>query len=182
MQTGKGGIVKRDTPTKFVSQTELAEILGVSQPMVSKYLAQGKIPESCIVQEGRYKKLKCDEAIEALRANLDPGRTKLNKGADIETVDEAGIDQDISFAEAQRLEKSYAAALKKLEYEEKIGKLISADEVREAVFTKARTVRDAILNIPDRISATIAVESDQIAVSKLLMDELVQALEDLCQA
>ena len=170
---------------KTVTQVELAEILGVSQPAVHKYIKQGKIPESCIVKEGRHKKIKLKDALAELTKSLDPSRSKQKQaqGDDAEQAESDAsitLDTGISFAEAQRLDKLYSAELKNLELEEKKGKLINAEEVREAAFTKARTVRDAILNIPDRISATLAAESDQIAVSKLLMDELVQALEDLC--
>lgn len=60
------------------------------------------------------------------------------------------------FAKAKAVRETYQAKLAQLEYEEKSGKLISTDKVRIAQFTQGQIIRDAILNIPDRIAAQLA--------------------------
>lgn len=60
------------------------------------------------------------------------------------------------FAKAKAVRETYQAKLAQLEYEEKTGKLISTDKVRIAQFTQGQIIRDAILNIPDRIAAQLA--------------------------
>lgn len=65
----------------LATQTELAEILGVSQAMVSKYVSQGKIPAHCLVKDGKYTKIKIDCAVAALsepsvRPNGNSGRRR----------------------------------------------------------------------------------------------------------
>jgi len=74
------------------------------------------------------------------------------------------------------------ARLAKIEFEEKTAKLISRDEVQVAAFTKARTVRDSLLNIPDRLAATLAAESEAEKVHQMLTVEIRKALDELAGA
>ena len=60
----------------------------------------------------------------------------------------------------------------------KKGELLSADEVRKAAFDAGRRVRDAIENVPSRVSALIAAETDTTEVKHILTKELRRALED----
>jgi phage terminase Nu1 subunit (DNA packaging protein) len=71
------------------------------------------------------------------------------------------------------------AELKELELLERKGELISASEVKSAAFESGRRVRDAIGNVPSRISALLAAENDPMKVKELLTNELRQALEGL---
>jgi len=78
-------VMKKEMP-----QGEFAKFYGVSQPMVSKYISQGKIPAVCIVSDGKYKKIRVGCAVKALKQNLDPTRTKPGKPqADGEQAQEA---------------------------------------------------------------------------------------------
>jgi len=74
-------------------------------------------------------------------------------------IKQAGLSNGISIAEAQRLFMSYKAALKKLDYEERTGKLGDIKKMEMAVFNMARRTRDAVLNIPDRVAAILAAEN-----------------------
>jgi phage terminase Nu1 subunit (DNA packaging protein) len=56
---------------------------------------------------------------------------------------------------------------------------IDAAEVRRTAFEQGRTVRDAIENIPSRISALLAAETDTHKIKEMLHAELHQALETL---
>ncbi|MCK9570085.1 hypothetical protein M0R72_14170 [Candidatus Pacearchaeota archaeon] len=58
-------------------------------------------------------------------------------------------------------------------------KYISAQDVRAAAFAKARAVRDAILNISDRIAPILAAESDSMKIKEILDLEHRNALEEL---
>ena len=61
-------------------------------------------------------------------------------------------------------------------------KLLSRDEVQVAAFTRGRTVRDNLLNIPDRLAATLAAETDVDRVHHMLSTEIRKALEELAGA
>ena len=80
---------------------------------------------------------------------------------------------------ARAIREHYLARLARIEFDEKVGKLVSRDEVQVAAFTKARTVRDNLLNIPDRLAAVLAAETDVDKVHKILTEEIRKALEDL---
>jgi hypothetical protein len=68
-----------------------------------------------------------------------------------------------------------------LELDQKTGRLVDAEQIKIAAFNKGRAVRDAILNIPDRISPILAAESDQITIGQIMTTELKQALEGLAK-
>jgi len=53
-----------------------------------------------------------------------------------------------SYAQSRAIREAYLARLAKIEYEERLGKLISRDEVQVAAFNKFRMFRDGMLNIP----------------------------------
>ncbi len=88
----------------------------------------------------------------------------------------------LDYFRARAVRESYLARLAKIEFEEKTAKLISRDEVQVAAFTKARTVRDNLLNIPDRLAATLAAEPDTDKVHQILTGEIRKALDELAGA
>ena len=87
--------------------------------------------------------------------------------------------QSRGYAAARAAREHYQARLAKLEYEEKTGKLIDAEKVKRDAFELARTVRDHILNIPDRISAELVGITDQPTMHSVLLRELNTALQGL---
>lgn len=89
------------------------------------------------------------------------------------------VEEPMSYSESRTVREAYEARLVKLEYETKIGNLISAEEVKHKYYQILRTTRDAILNIPDRISSLIAAENDTSKVHLILTQELRLALEEL---
>jgi hypothetical protein len=69
--------------------------------------------------------------------------------------------------------------LLQLQLEEKTGTLVLRSVVEKKVFELNRQCRDAMLNIPSRVSGMIAAENDQAAVFKILTAEIHQACENL---
>jgi hypothetical protein len=84
----------------------------------------------------------------------------------------------LDYARARAVHENYRARLAKLDYEAKLGKLVSRDEVEIAAFNRFRTLRDGMLNIPDRLAAVLAAETDPIKVHELLTTEIRKALLD----
>ena len=66
--------------------------------------------------------------------------------------------------------------MSKLDFEERSGKLISRDEIQVVAFNRFRTFRDGMLNLPDRLAAVLAAESDSIKVHEILTTEIRKAL------
>lgn len=89
---------------------------------------------------------------------------------------DAAVAPPLDYARARAVRENYLARLAKIEYEERLGKLVSRDEVQVAAFNKFRTFRDGMLNIPDRVSAMLAAESDPVKVHATLTTEIRKAL------
>ncbi len=56
---------------------------------------------------------------------------------------------------------------------------MDADGVRVAAFNKGRTVRDNLLNIPGRLAAVVAAETDERKCFELIDSEIKAALKVL---
>lgn len=80
---------------------------------------------------------------------------------------------------SRAIREAYAARLAKLDFEERTGKLINADEAKVATFNLARRLRDRLLTLPRRLAAAFAAESDSRTIEQQLEDEIRQALEEL---
>ena len=74
------------------------------------------------------------------------------------------------------------ARIAKLDYEERRGKLLPKDEVEMAAFDMARQVRDRMLNIPSRVSAMLAAETDAARCYQILDNEIREALTGLADS
>jgi phage terminase Nu1 subunit (DNA packaging protein) len=80
--------------------------------------------------------------------------------------------------EAARTEKEiYRAKMAKLNFERMDGSLVSAKDVTDCAFEKARQIRDSLLNIPARVSPILAAEKDSKKVHEILDKEIRQCLE-----
>jgi phage terminase Nu1 subunit (DNA packaging protein) len=94
-------------------------------------------------------------------------------------VDAGDDDQPISYAAARAQHERFKARLAQLELEEREGKLVEAEAAKREAFRVARLVRDAMLNIPDRVAAELAAETNQFKVHQRLTHEIRRALEDM---
>jgi hypothetical protein len=87
-----------------------------------------------------------------------------------------------TIAESRQLREAYLAELSKLEFDEKSGKLTEVEKVKRDAFKLARVVRDAMLNIPDRVAHELAHDSDPARVHIRLTEEIRFALMALQEA
>lgn len=156
---------------------------GVSPEAVSKAIKAGRLAESVTYDA------KGNPKIDPTVADQEWGAfTHPTHGGVRSPKAEKPVEDEISapkgnaaatFAQSRAVKEAYLARLAKLEFEEKSGLLVNADAVKNEAFKLARIVRDGILNIPDRLSAELAAESDTFTVHKRLTDELRKALEAL---
>ncbi len=144
---------------------------------VSNLIKLGKIPKSCYETQANGRRLiDVAQADQALLENLDQIRNPHSQKNPQQPTEGIG---GMSMADAQKLQAKLKAALLKLDYDERVGALVSASQVEKDFFNVARLVRDAILNIPDRISAELASITDVHVISEKLTAELTVALEEL---
>ena len=86
------------------------------------------------------------------------------------------------YTKARAVREHYQARLAKLEYEERTGKLVPADEVKIAAFNLFRRYRDHMLNIADRVAAILAAETEAAKCYEILSTEIRKALNEFADA
>lgn len=153
-----------------ISMREYARKRGVSHTAVQKAIKSGRIAKE---PDGTIDPEKADAAWETnTRGRADGPALAGKPGAP-------------DYKTSRAIRETYAARLAKLEFEEKSGKLISADEVSVTVFNLARQARDRLMQIPRKLApeivATVTSDPDARTVETLLEDAIREALEELTQ-
>jgi hypothetical protein len=154
---------------------------GVSLTAVQKAIHSGRIATT---SEGL---IDSDRADAEWTAKTRPGQRRAKQAPPAAVVreperSEVPIGGGLDYFRARAVRENYLARLAKIEFEEKTAKLISRDEVQVAAFTKGRTARDNLLNIPGRLAATLAAESDADKAHQILTAEIRKALDELAGA
>ena len=180
------GKAKSKGLSSSISYRAYARYRGVSPEAVSKAVRTGRIT---VDADGKIDPEKADRQ---WLENTDPAKTLSSAsgnskrrgsskiaGADTEAAATSPASGLPPFAQSRAIREAYEARLRKLEYEVKIGKLVSADEVRVDSFNIARITRDRLMNIPDRIAPILASISDSLEIHKLISAEIRLACEEL---
>jgi hypothetical protein len=176
-------VSRLDSAPKLLKVADYAKRRGITERSLRRHLADGTIPEGAIVKKGRFLFIDQSKADDYLLKNITTRKQILQNATEEQKeqiVEKVGT-ADMSFHDARTLAQRYKAALLKLELDERTGCLVDAEQVRMAAFNLARTVRDAILNIPDRIAPILAAERDEGRVAEILTQELRSALEELAR-
>lgn len=135
----------------LISQAEYARRQGISREAVRKRVQSGKL---CLV----------DGMVDTTLAEKDAKNILSTK----EQLLRAKLQNEIE-----------KGKLLKLETAEKEQSLISAEKVRETLFRKGRVIRDAFLNLPDRVASVLATMEDAREIHMLLTKEIRAILEEL---
>lgn len=171
---------------QWVSPAQLARHLGVSYAAVTTAINKGRLQKSIRQgSNGRYQ-VHLENALQEWAENTDAIKANNAYGGEPKSAPEIPIavvtkkhSSVPPFSESRAVKEAYLARLAKLDYEERNHQLVSVDQVKVDAFKLARTVRDALLAIPERISAQLAAEADAHCVNQLLTHELMQALQIL---
>jgi len=84
-----------------------------------------------------------------------------------------------TLADAQRARAVYQAERERLALMREKEELVLASEVENVYFTKARELREALLNLATRLAPTLATVSDAAECHRLLTEEHAVALRSL---
>lgn len=104
---------------------------------------------------------------------------------DVPELDAEGgvvIHDSMTLNEAKTAQAIYAARQARLEYEASVGKLVDAGEVKARAFRMARSARDSLLTLPDRLAPVLASETDVQAVHRLLLEDIERVCQRLADA
>jgi hypothetical protein len=138
---------------------------GVSDTAVRKAIDAGRITMSG-------DKIDTDTADRQWAMNTNPAQSR-------KSADESSPSSSYQYSRAKK--ETYEALLKKLEYEERLGKLISVEKVEYEAFTAARIARDKLLAIPDRIAPAIIGKTEIFDIKEALRKEILDSLEHLTE-
>jgi len=165
----------------LVSQAEYARQRGVSRQYIGQMVAKGVI----LLQGRKVDPAQADAALAAVREPARPERRATPKveaapkplvpATELPTLPQGG---DLPTLLLKTRIKSEVEKAKLLEIKARVeaGKYVDADEVKVAAF------RDALMNIPERLAAVLAAETDAARVHAMLTSEIRAALEDLAGA
>jgi hypothetical protein len=190
-----------DTSRELISIREAGRRIGVSDTAVRKAIDSGRVKVAGHTKGGRPQLAWPDVKDDWLK-NSDNGRRThvgtqggVNRTPDAvpaivlptigDTPTAAGDEVDSNHTpglnESKAKKEKYLAEIARLEYEAKSGTLVEVSKVKEAAFKLARTVRDGLLNIPDRVSAELAHETDAAKLHARLTAEIRLVLEALAE-
>ncbi len=143
-------------------------MLGVSPARVSQVKKTGRL-DGTFSKKGATTYYDQDSAIAAWNGEIPQLTSRIS-----------GSDQEIpSFNESRAKSEHFRAELARLDLEVKEEKLCEAEKVRREAFSLARSVRDAVNSIPDRVANQFAAETDPVVIHQALTEELRKALERL---
>ena len=147
---------------------------------VSKKVKSGKL-DGAIVNHNGKKLVNKDEAFRLWELQAPPSRDKSVRTQLKKEINSLPADSIPDFAESKAKREFYLAELAKLDVEEKKKQLVSVDEIKKSSFAKARSIREALTNLADRLSHQLAGEDDATVIHNLLSTEHREALENLAQ-
>lgn len=158
-----------------VGLREYARLRGVSAEGVRKAIESGRLVKSVTYDKKGWPKINARLADKEWEENTHQGNSPYERAKQKEEQSKASS----TFAHSKAIKEGYLARLAKLDYEERSGKLVDAEEVKKEAFKLARTTRDALLNIPDRVSAEFAGLTTPHEIHVRLSEEIRKALEAL---
>ena len=163
----------------LITYVDLAKIKNVSKSAVSQKKAKGIFKQALVKTKDGKELLDKDLALKLWDGvYIAPTNTKKELK---EKINSLPADSIPDFAESKAKREFYLAELAKLDVEEKKKQLVSVDEIKKSSFAKARSIREALTNLADRLSHQLAGEDDATVIHNLLSIEHREALENLAK-
>lgn len=165
-----------EAPSLPMSLRGYARRRGTSAPSVLRAIRRGRLVKSLVWVAGVAQIADPDLADQEWAANTDhsraPGAVKegaARAGAVNRAVTQGHVTQETpkdaeppagSLAASSRDEKFWKARQAELDYRREAGELVDVKAVAKEAFERSRIIRDALLNVPSRIAAELAAETD----------------------
>jgi hypothetical protein len=160
---------------KLLSVNAFSKLVDVSHTAVAKAIKSGRLLRSVV--------LKDDGSIKGIDPELGLEEWSENSPGVVSPKTKALNDEDLplpsglSYADARAVREVYQARLAKLLYEEKMGRLVDAENAEKEFFELGRTVRNSVLTVPDRYGHELAAETDVNRFTEKLTRVLIESLE-----
>jgi hypothetical protein len=173
----------------LISQREYARRLGISHTAVQQAIASGRIS----TLRGKIDAAMADRqwirnTDQSKPRNRITGQPKHRRIPDespqpMRLIAAAGSDGEdgaaIGYARARAARELYQAQLAKIELDRQRGILVRADEVKVGAFNMARTARDQLIALPERLAAILAATQDPAEVQRILEEEIERVCQEI---
>jgi hypothetical protein len=189
----RGGHVVTEVAEDWITLREFARRREVALSAVQKAIESGRVSAKSVTRSasGRLKAIEFNRASAEWNGSTDPvqaarsgqvlGQPVLPVAGDEKQPDpERGGDrQSAEFYKHRAKTEEYKAKDAELDYLQKVGVLVSAEEVRSIAMRRYKSVRDSLLAIPEQEAAILAAETDASAVRDRLANAIKKALHGL---
>ena len=153
------------TPFKpFMRKSEFAAHIGVGRSYISNLATQGRL----VMGQGENAELIDVAATKALLASTTGAPERANEAA-----------QTPLFADAKDQKEHFQAQMARLDYEERVRQLLSADDVRATVAGAGAQIRARLEQLPDTLAPQLAATNEEQRVRAILAGEVEAALAEL---
>lgn len=153
------------TPFKsFMSRSEFAAHIGCAKSYITKLGLQGRL----VMGHGA----------NAERIDVAATKTLLaqSTGAPERANDAATTP---AFTDSKEHGEKYKALMAQMDYEERCGTLVCADDMRAVILTAGTSLRTRLEILPDTLAPQLAAATDESQVKALLAGEIEAALAEL---
>ncbi len=169
-------------PRELISRAEYARRKNVAARTIGKYTQRGIIP----LHDNMIDPVEADLCLDkVLAVPLGSGRHANNTGkkpVDVTDPDKVAPEYATdTYTAARTAEKRLKVELLELDLQLKKGEMVLTKDVEFAAYTAARQLRDRMLNIPDRVAAIIAAETDEVKIRDILTDHIESEIRSIAK-
>jgi len=170
--------------TNLVSQAEFSRLKGYSRSYATELKHKG-----LLVKRGKFVDIHATEA--KISEFSDPAKQAVadRHAEGREANDEAEAKskklEDLQgkagnvYQTSRALNEKYKALSAQIDYEQKIGKLLTAEDVGNAIASASVVIRTRLENLPDSLAPRLASESDEAKIRSLMMTHIEEMLTEL---
>ncbi len=178
-----------------LSKSDFARKIDRSHQYVSSLIKKGLI---VLTKEGGREMVEVEASLAKIAANADPannpaatmpradGRTKTSVGMAIRQGGVSTTEPDggqsnttLQYQKSRAVKESYAARLRKVEFEEKMGTIVHKEGIEKASFGVARILREKLKAVPNRLAPKVTVVTDQKENFIILQEEMESVIKEI---
>jgi hypothetical protein len=161
-----------------LTQQQLAAALGVDASWVTRYKAKG-LPTHSVEAAQAWRR---DNVRPRVKPGVSAGGGRVPDPPQSPPADEGSGDEQGGYWKSRARREQAEAELAELKLSEQRGELVRAADVRSAYAKKAAALREALLQIPARLAAVLAAETEHSKCHDMLQLELHQVLAQVTEA
>lgn len=178
-----------------LSKSDFARKIDRSHQYVSSLIKKGLI---VLTKQGGREMVEVEASMAKIAANADPannpavtmpradGRTKASVGMTIRQngipnteTDGSQSSTTMQYQKSRAVKESYAARLRKVEFEEKMGTIVHKEGIEKASFGVARILREKLKAVPNRLAPKVTVVTDQRENFIILQEEMESVIKEI---